>query len=51
MFEFFGVALLAGNFLMLAIIADALSRIYDILDCWDKDDDDDDDWPDPDLNH
>lgn len=47
--DFLCIALLAGNFLMLAIIADVLSRIHAILDRWD--DDEDDDWPEPDPNH
>lgn len=50
--DFLCIALLSGNFLMLAIIADVLSRIHEILDRWDVDDeDDDDDWPEPDPNH
>lgn len=54
MFELFCVALLAGIFLMLAIIADVLSRI---LECLDDDEDEEndydeeDDWPEPDPNH
>lgn len=55
MFELFSVALLAGIFLMLAIIADVLSRILDRLDDDEDedyyDDDEDDDWPEPDPNH
>lgn len=58
MLELFCVALLAGCFLLLSVIADVLSRIYEILDCEDCDDDSDgddeaneDDWPEPDLNH
>lgn len=58
--DFLYTALLAGNFLMLSIVADVLYRIYEILDCWDddknedeeyEDSDEDDDWPEPDLNH
>ena len=57
MTDFLCIALLAGIFLMLAIIADVLSRIHAILDCLDDDDDEDyyddedDDWPEPDPNH
>lgn len=58
MLEFFCVALLAGCFLLLSVIADVLSRIHEILDCEDCDDDSDDndeaddgDWPEPDPNH
>ena len=63
MLEFFCVALLAGCFLLLSVIADVLSRIYDILDCWDDEYDEDDSnnnedagseedaWPEPDLYH
>lgn len=55
MFELFCVALLAGIFLMLAIIADVLSHIHECLDDDEdeeyEDNDEDDDWPEPDPNH
>lgn len=41
--DFLCIALLSGIFLMLAVIADVLGRIHEILDRWDDDAEDDED--------
>lgn len=52
MHDFLCIALLAGIFLMLAIIADVLSRILECLDDdEDEENDEEEDWPEPDPNH